>query len=288
MNVRMETLFGYLRGALIGALLLMPAITAAQIEIDAGREPPEQSAALSEQLLQTLTAHPELAALDVRVTIGVAALREALERDDGRPVIAAYLTSTDFQTIIQAAGHPKHVTAVFANPDPRDQFTLARALLGEHARIGVFDTPAADSLLRPPIHDGLHALIVRRGEDINSVLRQVNSLDAILVLPDGVLTRDNIHHAVRTLYGRRVVLIGHSAMLTRVGSLASVYAPSSSIADAVANVLSHYFATQELMAPVYVDDVDVSLNSQLARSLNLKLPPSSMLVRAVREGRRRS
>jgi ABC-type uncharacterized transport system substrate-binding protein len=119
------------------------------------------------------------------------------------------------------------------------------------------------------------------------VLRQVGSLDAILVLPDGVLTRDNIHHAVRTLYGRRVVLIGHSEMLSRVGSLASVYVSPENIAAAVGEVVSHYFATQELMAPVFVNEVDVAVNPRLARSLNLTLPSTPMLVRTVREGRRR-
>ena len=287
MDVRMETLFRCCRCALIGVSLLAPAIAGAQIQLDAGLEPTEQTAVLAERMQQTVTSHPEFAALDVRITIGARALRQALMRDDARPLIAAYLTSTDFQTIIDAAGRPRYVTAVFANPDPRDQFALARALLGERALIGVFDTPAADSVLRPPIHDMLHSLVVSRGVDINAVLRQAGSLDAILVLPDGVLTRDNIHHAVRTLYGRRVVMIGHSEMLTRVGSLASVYVSSASIAAAVADVLSQYATTQKLVDPVYVDDIEVAVNRRLARSLNLVLPPKSMLVRAVREGRQR-
>lgn len=288
MNARMETLLRWGRCALIGAWLFVPAVAAPQIRIEAGPEPSAQSAALTERVRQALTMHPEFATLDVRVTIGAVALRQALQRDDGRPVIAAYLTSTDFQAIVGAAGRARHVTAVFANPDPRDQLTLARALLGEHAVIGVFDSPAADSLLRSPVHDTLQALTLRRGDDINAVLRQAGSLDALLVLPDGVLTRDNIHHAVRTLYRRRVVLIGHSEMLTRIGSLASVYVPSTSIAAAVGDVLSHYAATQELAPPVFVDDIDVAVNARLARSLNLTVPPTSVLVRSVRAGRQRS
>lgn len=287
MTVRTETLLRSGRCALLLAWLMVPAVAASQIRIETGPEPTSQSAALTEQVLQTLTTHPEFATLDVSVTIGAAALRQALQRDDGRPVIAAYLTSTDFQAIVGADGRPGHVTAVFANPDPRDQLTLARALLGARAMIGVFDSPAAGSLLHPPVHDTLYALTVRPGEDINAVLRQADSLDALLVLPDGVLTRDNIHHAVRTLYGRRVVLIGHSAMLTRVGSLASVYVPSTSIVAAVRDVLSHYAATKELLAPMFVDDIDVAVNGRLARSLNLTVPPPSALVRSVRAGRRR-
>jgi hypothetical protein len=281
----METLLRFCRCAVIGIALLVPAIAVAQIEINAGLEQKEQSAALSEQIRKVLATHPEFAALNARVTIGAAALRQVLRSDDGRPVIAAYLTSAEFRTIVGAGGPASHVTAVYANPDPRDQFTLARLVLGEHARIGVFDTPTADSLLRPPVHDTIRSLLVRPGEDINVVLRQAGSLDAILVLPDGVLTRDNIHHSVRTLYGRRVVLIGHSAMLTRVGGLASVYVSSASIAAAVADMLSHYAAAQELLAPIFVDDVEVAVNPRLARSLNLVLPPTSILVREVRESR---
>ena len=287
MDVRMETLLRCCRCTLIGVALLVPAVAGAQIQIDAGFEPTEHTVVLADRVQQTLTAHPQLSALDVRITIGAGALRQALTRNDARPVIAAYITSTDFQTIFDAAGRPRHVTAVFSNPDPRDQLALAGAVLGEHARIGVFDTPAADSLLRPSIHDSIATLTVRPGEDINSVLRQAFSLDAILVLPDGVLTRDNIHHAVRTLYGRRAVLIGHSAMLTRVGSLASVYVSAESIAVEVADVVSHYAATQELRAPVFVDDIEVAVNPRLARSLNLALPPTPVLVGAVREGRQR-
>lgn len=287
MTARMETLSRYFRCALLCVSMLVPAISIAQIEVDPGPEPAEQGTALTELIVQTLAMHPEWGTLDVRVTIGPTALRQALKRGDRRPVIAAYLTSTDFRTIIDAAGRSSRVTAVFADPDPRDQFTLARAVLGEHALIGVFDTPSADSLLRPLIHDTIRTLRVRSGDGINTVLRQAGSLDAILVLPDGVLTRDNIHHAVRTLYGRRVVLIGHSEMLIRVGSLASVYVSPESIAAAVADVVSHYAATQDLMAPAFVNDVDVAVNPRLARSLNLTLPSTSMLMRTVREGRRR-
>jgi ABC-type uncharacterized transport system substrate-binding protein len=267
--------------------MLVPAISIAQIEVDPGPEPAEQGIALTELIVQTLEMHPEWGALDVRVTIGPTALRQALKRGDGRPVIAAYLTSTEFRNISEVSDPSSRVTAVFANPDPRDQFTLARAVLGEHALIGVFDTPSADSLLRPAIHDTVRPLKIRSGDNINTVLRQTGSLDAILVLPDGVLTRDNIHHAVRTLYGRRVVLIGHSEMLSRVGSLASVYVSSESIAAAVAEMVSHYAATQELMAPMFVDDIDVAVNPRLARSLNLTLPSTSTLMRTLRESRRR-
>ncbi|GFE87780.1 hypothetical protein [Steroidobacter agaridevorans] len=287
MAARMETLLRYFRCALLCVSVLVPAISMAQIEIDPGPEPTEQGAALTELIGQTLEMHPEWSTLDVRVTIGPAALRRALNRGDGKPVIASYLTSTDFRRIIDVAGRTIRVTAVFSNPDPQDQFTLARAVLGENALIGVFDTPSANALLRPPIHDTIRALKFRTGDDIDGVLRQAGSLNAILVLPDGVLTRDNINHAVRTLYGRRVVLIGHSEMLSRVGSLASVYISPENIAAAVADVVSQYAATQELMAPVFVEEVDVAVNPRLARSLNLTLPSTSILVRTVREGRRR-
>jgi len=285
MNGRMETLLCCSRYALIWAWLLVPIVAVPQIRIEVGTAPTAQSAALKDQVQLALLPHPEFADIDVHITIGAVALQEELRRDEDHPIIAAYLTSTDFQAIIGAEKRPRRVTAVFANPDPRDQLTLARVLLGEHAVVGVFDSSAADSLLRPPVSNTLRSLKARSAGDINSILHQADSLDALLVLPDGVLTRDNIHHAVRTLYGRRVVLIGHSEILTRVGSLASVYVPATSIAVTVRDILTHYVATRELPPPAFVADVDVAVNARLARSLNLIVPPPSALVHAVRAGR---
>jgi putative tryptophan/tyrosine transport system substrate-binding protein len=221
-------------------------------------------------------------ATDARVTIGAAAFRAAIENDDGRPVIAAYLSSTEFTAVLGNRGRPRHVTAVFSNPDPLDELALARAILS-HARVAAFDSPAAHPLVSRLVEQGVSAIPVVPNEGVDALLRGTDSFDVILVLPDpSIFNSSNIGHVVRTLYQQRKVLIGYSDTLTRVGSLASVYPSPEGIAGSVKTVLDQYVGRRAMPDPVFVSDVNVSLNERLARSLNIILPNAADLARAIR------
>lgn len=262
-------------------------IARAHVHIEVGTEPTPELIALADAVRGTLAAAPlNESTIDARVTIGAAAFRQALSSDEVRPIIAAFLTSTDFDEALAGRMRPPHVTAIFANPDPRDQLSLARALLGDTASIGVFDAPKSRALLARLDSGAVQRIPVFPREGIDPSLRAGGSVDAILVLPDDVLTRANISHVVRTLYARRIVLIGHSATLVRVGSLASVYVPPESISAEIRRVLATHAATRPLAAPLFVDEVDVAVNERLARSLNIVLPPRVELLKSIKARRR--
>lgn len=272
--------------AAVGPLWLMLVAATARAELRIEAEPARTEGGPLVQLVRDAISERSgsLADLDARITIGAAAFREALATDDGRPLIAAYITSTEFEAALASRVRPAHITAVFSNPDPFDQVALARTLLG-HAALGVFDAPASNSLVARMAGQGVTAIPVSRNQDIDSLLRAADAFDALLVLPDTTLNRSNINHVVRTLYGRRKVLIGYSATLTRVGALASVYAPPEAIARTVATALERYAGSRTLPEPTFVRDIDVALNVRLARSLNIALPDRGDLVQAVRSRR---
>jgi ABC-type uncharacterized transport system substrate-binding protein len=277
-----------IRACLLCALLSGAApIALAEVHIEVGTEPTSELIALADAVRGTLAATPlNESTIDARVTIGAVAFRQALSDDDVRPIIAAFLTSTDFDEALAGRMRPPHVTAIFANPDPRDQLSLARALLGDTASIGVFDAPKSRALLARLDSGAVQRIPVFHREGIDPSLRAADSVDAILVLPDDVLTRANISHVVRSLYARRIVLIGHSATLVRVGSLASVYVPPESISAEIRSVLSAYAATRSLAAPRFVEEVDVAVNERLARSLNIVLPARVELLQSIKARRR--
>lgn len=264
-------------------VLLIPITGVAQVHIVPQSAANPETAALVQRVRDELAAvSHRVAALDVRVTIGAAEFRKALIQDDKRPLVAAYLTSTEFEAALEGRERPPHVTAVFSNPDPLDQVALAQTLLGRPV-IGVFDSPAAHSLVARIAASGVQPIPVSAGQGIDSLLRTADSLDAIIVLPDSsVLNRSNINHVVRTLYQRRKVLIGYSVTLARIGSLASVYVSPEAMARSVADVLERYAAGGTLPNPVFVRDVDVVINDRLARSLNIALPDRTALLRGVR------
>ena len=134
--------------------------------------------------------------------------------------------------------------------------------------------------------DSVRAIPAAGEQRIDSLLREAEAVDAVIVLPDPtLLNRSNITHVVRTLYGRRKVLIGYSVTLTRVGALASVYVSPEAIARDVVDVLNRYATRGTMPGPTFVSDVDVIVNDRLARSLNIAVPEHASLLDAVRSRR---
>lgn len=271
----------------VGALwLALLSVGFAEVEIRPTQTTDAATGALAQRVRDELSRSSlRVASLDARIVIGADAFQEALAQDDGRALIAAYLTSTEFEAALGGRQRSPHITAVFSNPDPRDQVALARALLGR-STLGVFDSPATRSLVARVSDRGAHAIPVAPGQDIDSLLRAASPFDVLIALPDSaVLNRANINHVVRALYERRKVLIGYSATLTQVGSLASVNVSPEAIARGVKTVLERYAASGVLPDPLFVRDVDVSVNDRLARSLNIALPDRAELSKVVRSQR---
>jgi hypothetical protein len=256
----------------------------AEVQVEPVAPATPEIAELVQELQSAIGASPPaVAAYDVRVTVGRAAFEEALAAEDARPIIAVYLTSSEFDSAV-AGRKPAHVTAVFSNPDPRDQAALARALLGRSS-LAAFDSPTTHRLVELLVGSA-HPIPADGEQRIDSLLRAADPFDAIIALPDpNLLNRSSISHVVRTLYARRKVLIGYSATLTRVGALASVYVSPQAISKGVIDVLSEYAARGTLAPPVFVSDVDVIVNERLARSLNIPVPEHAELLNAVRSRR---
>jgi hypothetical protein len=252
-------------------ILAVSRFALAQVQVEPAAPAIPEIAELVQELQSAIAASPPaVAASDVRVTVGRAALEEALAAEDARPIVAAYLTSSEFEAAVAGRKHV-HVTAVFSNPDPRDQAALARALLGRSS-LAAFDSQTTHHLVQLLV--GSAEPIPADGEQkVDSLLRAADPFDAIIALPDpNLLNRSSINHVVRTLYARRKVLIGYSATLAKVGALASVYVSPEAISEGVVDILSEYAARGTLAGPVFVRDVDVIVNDRLARSLNIPVP----------------
>jgi hypothetical protein len=265
-------------------ILLISHLAAAEVQIQPAPAASEETASLVAQIKRAIAEAPaQVTSTNVRVTVGPRAFEDAVAADDPRPIVAAYLTSGEFEAALRGREN-RDITAVFSNPDPRDQVALAHALLGRSA-LAVFDSPPAHRLVQL-LGESVHPLPSSREQSIDSLLRAADPFDAIIVLPDPTtLNRANINHVVRTLYERRKVLIGYSVTLARVGALASVYVTPEAIPRSVVDILNEYAASGTLPAPVFVSDIDVAVNDRLARSLNITVPEHAQLLNAVRSRR---
>ena len=271
----------------LGLALLLASPCFAQPVVDAGRAPDSQATQLA-QTLRTAIAGQALptSSVNLRITVGADALREALDADPSQLTLALYLSSVEFDVVLKDRKRSTNVTAIFNNPDPLDQVYLAESLLGK-ATLGVFDSPNSHSLAVRLTHQSVQVISAQPEQDIDSLLRRASGINALIVLPDSaVLNRANINHVVRTLYQQRSVLIGYSQTLTQVGSLASIYVTPNALLAQILKTVTAVAENGALPAPRFVSDVSVAVNEQLARSLNIPLPPDATLLDAIKTRRK--
>lgn len=258
-----------------------------EVRIDVGRLPDAETVQVTQTLRTAIAAQvPRAASLNLRITVGVSALREALEADEAQPTLAIMISSVDFDAVLKERKRPSNLSAIFTNPDPLDQVSLAESLLGR-ATVGVIDSPSTHALATRLSGRSVQTIIAQPEQDIDLLLRQTTGIDALIVLPDAtVLNRANINHVVRTLYQRRAVLIGYSQTLTRVGGLASIYVSADALTAQTVKTVAALADNGTLPGPSFVADVSVAVNEQLAHSLNMALPPDSTILNVIRTRRK--
>lgn len=279
---------GALKSKLILAwvCLFASAAAAAAVEVlSVPNAPPENLVAAQLIEARVGVCRANTAELQVRVAVGSAGLAQALASPSEVPVIAAFITSTEFNRASGLIKKPGLVTAIFSNPHPADQVVFARRLLGRPT-LGFFDSPDLGTVSTELRNAQVVAIPAPAGKPVDALLRAAEQVDAIIALPDSsVLNQGNINHVVRALYQRRKVLIGYSETLTKVGSLGSVYVTPDAVAREVCNALDTFSAKKALPPPTFIREVEVSVNERLARSLNIALPDQKELERALENAR---
>lgn len=266
-------------------LTLLASPCLAQIRVDPGTTPESETVQIAARIRAAISAQVPNATANLRITVGASALREALANDESQPTLAVFLSSVEFEAAVGTRKLPATLTAIFSNPDPFDQLSLAQALLGR-PRIGVIDSENTKSLTTRITHPAVQKIAAVADQSIDALLRQTSGIDALIVLPDSTLNRSNINHVVRTFYQRRAVLIGYSQTLTRVGSLASIFVSAEAQTNQIVETVSAFGASGVLPRPMFINDVSVAVNPQLARSLNIVLPTDAALLNVVTARRR--
>lgn len=202
----------------------------------------------------------------VTVTIGREGFEKALASADAKtPIIASFISSTDYESVL--ADHPISVktTAIYSNPDPVAQVVLARTLR-EHGRLSVVQSPISLSITRSI--DPSTVNVIEHPSSIQQLLRKLNGTDLFVVFPDAsTLNSGNVRYVIRSLYRQGAALVGYSEKITSIGGLASVYPARYAMLSELEKTMQQYGQTGQLPDPTFVDDVEVSVNQRLATSL---------------------
>jgi ABC-type uncharacterized transport system substrate-binding protein len=107
--------------------------------------------------------------------------------------------------------------------------------------------------------------------------------EALLVLPDtDVYNAGTIRNILLTSYRKQVPLIGISQAYVKAGALCAIYSTPVQIAVQTAEAIRQYSTTTKLPASQFPKEFDVSVNTQVARSLNIPIKDAEKLRDEIR------
>lgn len=183
-------------------------------------------------------------------------------------------------------------TAVFWAPSLTDQLRLALEIMPGLHRVGLLvaaaDLPRAQALRSAWASRQIEILV--READPALLAREVGELvpsaDILLAPVDPRLyNRDNLKPVLLAAYRQNRVIIGPTPAWVRAGSLASLYATPEVLATDVAAAIRTWQQEHRWPAPAQVSRFNVITNSQVARSLGVRLPDAEALTRSLQSGK---
>ncbi len=232
---------------------------------------------------------PALARADLLVAIGVKAADLIAGQGGATPVLAVLVTEDWYhsrgRTRLTAGGRSAGVV-VLEQPLSR-QLNLVRRAFPRMAKLGVVVGRKNAGMLEPlqaaaasegltlvgAVSDSESALVATLGQ----VLKEA---DLLLAVPDAeVLNRNTVQSVLMTTYRYRDPMIGYSKALSRAGALVSLYSTPEQIGRQAGEIAAKAIGGARLPGglqwPKYFS---VSVNSHVARSLGIDVPPEDVLL----------
>jgi hypothetical protein len=185
----------------------------------------------------------------------------------------------------------KQDSALYWTPSLAAQLALIRAMLPATNRIGMLVSNNNEDMswLRSFKQYAAEQSIEVRFQTVDKsrIARQVSELaaatDVLLAQPDtDIYNRDTIRFILLAAYRQNKVLIGPSPAFINAGALATLYAPTSVIAEEVVQKVRYFNKNNKLSPASRVKNFSVSLNPQVAKSLGLSVPAMNELERLLR------
>ncbi len=213
---------------------------------------------------------------------------------------AAELADKDIPTLtvlVPKAGYEKLPTlqrttprsAIFLDQPMERQVAFLLAALPDTRHVGViysFPPPELQELrkLLADRNIRLYEREVNETRYLNDALgRVLSESDVLFVLADAtVYNAGTIRNILLTAYRKKVPLIGISRAYTRAGALCAIYSTPAQIASQTADAIMQFSATAKMPPDNYPNQFEVSVNRQVARSLDIPIRDAHRLRDKVR------
>lgn len=238
--------------------------------------------------LNTLNIDQALVASDLYIAVGTKAATGMASRDV--PVLNVLVPKTAYEKLPRGSSqHPAPRSAVFLDQPMERQVALLLAALPATRNVGVLyssppqELPSVKHLLAEK-NVRLHDRAVDGTQSLNDALEAILSeSDVLFVLADPVVyNAGTIRNILLTSYRKQIPLIGISQTYVKAGALCAIYSTPDQIAAQTAEVIRHYSESGKLPPAQYPKDFDVSVNTQVARSLDIPVKDAAQLREELR------
>lgn len=223
------------------------------------------------------------------VPIGLKATRFVAENYGGQGAVLSLMVPRISAENVRwnRAGAAGTLAFVYIDQPVDRSLALLEALLPQRRRIGVITSPGNGELLKVLEKEAeqrglvLNATMVADTTEVGPSLRRVLAEnDVFLLLPDAVvLSGANLQSILLASYRSRVPVIGFSPGLVKSGAVAAVFSSPAQIGWQGGVMAKRWLTSGSLPNSQYAGQFSIDINSYVARSLGLTLPPEKEVAR---------
>lgn len=221
------------------------------------------------------------------VTLDRATLSEIRANRPEQPVLSLFTDSRAIESIIT---DQNRFSALYSDPPLLRQARLGRLIIPRANTVAILASPEEAgrySELRDQLSEiGLESrvfVIPSEDELIRHLARALSYGDFLLGTPDPrIFNRQTVKPLLLTSYRSNRLVVGPSRAFVNAGSVASTYTRVEEQIREAGSMIQHWLDHRELVSPRYPEDYSVAVNEQVARSMNLLVPPESELRRTLR------
>jgi putative ABC transport system substrate-binding protein len=236
--------------------------------------------------LNTVNLKQTLVTADLYIAVGMKAADELASRDI--PVLSVLVPKAGYDKLARSAS--RYSSAIYLDQPVERQLSLLVYALPKARHVGILysESPPGIANLRHAAAENnlqLQEQIVGQGErSLTDALDEVlGESDVLLVLPDqNVYNSGTIRNILLASYRKQVPLIGISQSYVKAGALCAIYSTPIQIATQAAEIIRQFSDTGKMQPSQYPKEFEVSVNKQVARSLDLMIKDADQLRDEIR------
>jgi len=227
---------------------------------------------------------------DLVVAVGMKAAEAAISTNLRSPILAVMVPKAGYDSLFLGQNTPYGVSAIYLDQPWERQVDFLYAVMPDVDRVGLLYSPETRLEVSPLLnsvanHGGsVVAQSVQSADRLFASLEKVLSgSDVLLAIPDSrIYSASSIRNILLTSYRHEVPLIGLSQGYVNAGALAAIFTLPEQIAEQTARQILAFEKKRTLPAPSYPETFSVALNTQVARSLEIRLPSEDEIRKRMR------